>query len=57
VLLPDGRLPGRAGEWAEALRQRELRAAGFHCLGLRADRLWMGLSEELDQIVKAIREA
>ncbi|WP_273445362.1 hypothetical protein [Neolewinella agarilytica] len=57
VLLPDGRLPGRAGEWAEALRQRELRAAGFHCLGLRADRLWMGLSEELDEIVKAIREA
>ncbi len=56
VLLPDGRLPGRAGERAEALRQRELRAAGFHCLGLRADRLWMGLSDELDQIVEAIRE-
>jgi len=56
VLLPDGRLPGRAGERAEALRQRELRAAGFHCLGLRADRLWMGLSEEVDQIVKAIKE-
>lgn len=55
ILLPDGWLPGKADPFAEAWRQRELRALGFELLSIDALALWRDPERELARLVDALR--
>lgn len=54
VLLPGGRLPGRADKYAEALRQQALLTAGLNCLEIRAYACWEAVDTEVDRLVKVL---
>lgn len=54
VLLPGGRLPGRADKYAEALRQRALSTAGLNCLEISAYACWEAVDTEVDRLVKVL---
>ncbi|TXF91546.1 hypothetical protein FUA23_02280 [Neolewinella aurantiaca] len=55
VLLPDGRLPGRADKEVEMVRQEELRSVGFDVLGLNALNCWENLADEVERIVRKVK--
>lgn len=55
VLLPGGRLPGMAGAYEEALRQRELRIAGLNCLEINAVNCWEDAEAEARRVAERIR--